>query len=389
MKFAAAVTTAGPEAAGQDLARQASAALGGAADLALLFVSAHYTEAAGEIAAAVRAGLSPGVLVGCTCEAVIGGDREIEGEPGATLLAARLPGVTVRPFHLGREEWEALLADGERLQQRVGTGEAHRAQIVLGDPFTTPVDELLLSLDSVFSGCPTVGGMASAGHGPGQNRLLLDGEVFTRGAVGIGLGGNLKVETVVSQGCRPIGRPLVVTRAEDNVLYELGRRPALATVEEMIGELSPEERELLSNGLFVGIVIDEYKETFGRGDYLVRGLMGADRESGAIAVGDVVRAGQSIQFHVRDAATADEDLRLLLDPHRGGADAAPAGGLIFSCNGRGQHLFPTPHHDVRAVLDAVPATPLAGFFAAGELGPIGGRCFIHGHTASIALFRPA
>lgn len=384
MKFAAAVSTAGPAAAGRELAEQAEQALG-AVDLALLFLSGHLAEAADEVALGLRASISAGVLVGCTCEGLIGGDREIEGESAATLLAARLPGVTLRPFRIGLTEWEGLLTEEERLQQRVGAGEAHRAQILLGDPFTTPVDPLLQALDRLFPGCPTVGGMASAGHRPGANRMLLNGEVYAEGAVGVGLGGDLRVETVVSQGCRPIGRPMVVTRAEENFLLELGRRPALSALEEMVGELSPEERELLQSGLLIGIVIDEYKERFDRGDFLVRGLIGADPESGALAVGDGVRAGQSIQFHVRDAATADEDLRHLLAPHRG---TGPAGGLIFSCNGRGRRLFPVPHHDVRAVLDAVPGTPLAGFFAAGELGPIGGRCFIHGHTASIALFRP-
>jgi small ligand-binding sensory domain FIST len=389
MVFAAAVSTAGAEAAGQELAEQAGAALGSGVDLALLFVGGRLAAEAERVATAVRAALAPGALVGCTCEGVIGGDREIEGEAGgATLLAARLPGVTLRPFHVGYEEWQGLLDEEERLQQRVGTGEEHRAQVLLGDPFTTPVDTLLPALDRVFPGCPTVGGMASAGHRPGTNRMLLDDQVFPHGAVGVGLGGALRVETVVSQGCRPIGRPLVVTRAEENILFELGRRPALPVLEELIAELSPEDRELLQNGLFVGIVIDEYKQSFDRGDFLVRGLVGADRESEALAVGDVVLPGQSIQFQVRDAATAGEDLRLLLDPHRL-AGSSPAGGLIFSCNGRGRRMFPELHHDVRAVLDALPGTPLAGFFAAGELGPIGGRCFIHGHTASIALFRPA
>jgi small ligand-binding sensory domain FIST len=387
MKFAAAVSTAEADQAGRELAEQAGAALGSEVDLALLFIGADLAERADEVALALRAVLQPGVLVGCTCEGVIGGDQEIEGGEGATLLAARLPGVRLKPFHLGLSEWEGLLADEERFQQRVGAGETHRAQILLGDPFTTPIDLLLPALDRVFPGCPTIGGMASAGQRPGMNRLLLDDAVHQVGAVGVGLGGALRVETVVSQGCRPIGRPLVVTRAEENVIYELGRRPALPLLEEMLGELPAEERDLLQNGLFVGVVIDEYKEGFDRGDFLVRGIVGADRESGALAVGDRVRAGQSIQFQVRDAATADEDLRHLLAPH-GGTGSAPAGGLIFSCNGRGRQMFPHPHHDVRAVLDAVPGTPLAGFFAAGELGPIGGRCFIHGHTASIALFRP-
>lgn len=387
MKFAAAVSTGDPATAGRELAEAARTALEGSADLALLFLTPHFAGVAQQIAATVCEALRPRVLVGCTCEGVIGVDREVEQQPGAALLAGQLPGAALQPFHLAYAEWETLLENDERLQQRVGTGEEHRAQIVLGDPFTTPIDLLLQALDRTFPGRPTIGGMASGGMRPGANHMLLGDTVFSEGAVGVGLGGDLRIDAVVSQGCRPIGRPMVVTRAQDNVILELGRRPALLALEEMLSELSPREQELLQNGLFVGVVIDEYKERFERGDYLVRGILGASREHGALVVGDLVRPGQTIQFQARDAATADEDLRLLLQPQRE-VEPPPAGGLIFSCNGRGRRLFPEPNHDIRAVLNAMPNTPLAGFFAAGELGPIGGRCFIHGHTASIALFRP-
>jgi small ligand-binding sensory domain FIST len=385
MRFAAAVTTAEGTEAAQELAAGVKGALDGSPDLALLFLTPDYLEELDTVIVAVREALGARVLIGCTCEGVIGGDRELEGVPGASLLAGQLPGVDLRPFAIGGEEWAGLLANEERLQQRVGAGESHRGQIVLGDPYTTPVDELLQSLDAVFPGLPTLGGMAS-GAGPGGSRLFLNDRLCADGAVGLGLGGNLRIDAVVSQGCRPIGRPLVVTRSEQQWILELARRPALEVAEELVRGLSEEEQALLENGIFVGVALDEYKERFDRGDFLVRNLFGVDRENSGLAIGDWVRPGQSIQFHVRDAATADEDLRLLLQPQT--ADAPPAAGLIFSCNGRGSRMFPEPDHDVRAVLDALPKTPLAGFFAAGELGPIGGRSFIHGHTASIAFFRP-
>lgn len=387
MRFAAAVSTQEGVAGGRELIERVGPELDGRADLAILFLTGHLHDAAGALAEVIREALQPAALIGCTCEGVIGADQEVERVPGISLLAGQLPGVTLRPFHIGMEECSALLADDERLQQRIGTGEAHRAQIVLGDPFTTPTDELLQGLDRVFPGQPTLGGMASGAGRAGGNVLLLNNQLYAEGAVGVGLGGDVRVDAVVSQGCRPAGRPLVITRTEENFILELGRRPALQAAEEMLSELPESERALLQNGLFVGVVIDEYKETFARGDFLVRSLMGADPESGALAVGDVVRPGQSIQFHVRDAATADEDLRLLLQPQRD-AGPPPAGGLIFSCNGRGRRMFDQPHHDVRTALDILPRTPLAGFFAAGELGPIGGKCFMHGYTASIALFRP-
>jgi small ligand-binding sensory domain FIST len=247
---------------------------------------------------------------------------------------------------------------------------------------------LLQALDRVMPEQPTLGGMASAAWQVGQNALLLNEEIHTDGVVGVGLGGALRVDAVVSQGCRPIGSPFVITRGHDNVIEELGRRNAWEAAREMLEELPPGDLALVQqNGLWVGVVINEYRQEFGRGDFLVRNLQGADRESGALLVGDLVRPGQTVQFHVRDAASADEDLRLLLQSQRE-APSPPAGSLLFNCNGRGLRLFEQPHHDVTAILHAVPATPLAGFFAAGEFGPIGGRCFLHGHTASIAFFRP-
>jgi small ligand-binding sensory domain FIST len=388
MKFGAAVSLAEE---GRTAAREllAAAQVETPVDLAALFFTGDLRPVAQELAASVRTALQPRVLIGCSCEGVIGADREVERAPAASLLAGRMPGVQLQPFHVELEEWRGLLESDERLQQRIGTGAEHRAQIVLGDPFTTPADALLQALDRIFPGCPTMGGMASAAWQRDQNVLLLDDALFTSGAVGVGFGGAVRVDAVVSQGCRPVGSPMVITRAHDNVIEELGRRNALEAAQEMLRSLPPADLALLQeSGYFLGIVINEYQETFGRGDFLIRNLLSVDRETGCLIVGDLVRPGQTIQFHARDAAAADEDLRLLLHPHRHAA-TPPAGGLLFSCNGRGLRMFEQPNHDVAAVLDAVPATPLAGFFAAGELGPVGNRSFSHGHTASIALFRPA
>jgi small ligand-binding sensory domain FIST len=194
------------------------------------------------------------------------------------------------------------------------------------------------------------------------------------------------VQTIVSQGCRPIGRPMIITRGQRNVIEQLGGKPALAALKEMIETLTPAEKELLSNGLLIGRAISEYRESFGRGDFLVRNLVGVDQSSGAIAVTDLVRVGLTVQFHVRDAQTADEDLTLMLETQSYGSGAAAA--LLFSCNGRGTRMFSQTCHDAQAATRAMPATPVAGFFAAGELGPVGGKNFIHGHTASFALLRP-
>ena len=232
---------------------------------------------------------------------------------------------------------------------------------------------------------PVVGGMASAGYGPGENALIRNDQVFKQGMVGVSLSGPaLEVQTVVSQGCRPFGKTYVITKAHDNIIESLGGRPALSALRDAVMDLAEPDRQLLSKGLFVGRAISEYKEKFGRGDFLVRSVMNVDNETGAVTIGDHVRIGQTIQFQVRDAATATEDLALLLSPH--GVPKA-AGGLLFSCNGRGTRLFDASSHDIHAANAALPQTPVAGFFAAGELGPVGQRNFMHGHTASFALFR--
>jgi small ligand-binding sensory domain FIST len=357
-----------------------------APDFAALFFTGALGDAAREVAQGVRERLTPRVFVGVSAESVVGNSQEVERRPGVSLLVGKLPNVTLQPFHLRADEWPRLLADEERLQQRIGSGEEHRGQLLLADPFTTPIDDLLSRLDTVL-GVPTFGGMASGASGPGGNLLMLNDAVYRDGAVGIGFGGAVHLDTVVSQGCRPIGEPLAITRAEENRILELGRRPALQVAEELLSQLPAEDLALLrAGGLFVGLVINEYQERFGRGDFLIRSLLGADRETKALAIGDAVRAGQTLQFHLRDATSADEELRDLLTEERG---RGAVGGLLFSCNGRGTRMFPEPNHDARVTRELLPGLPLAGFFAMGELGPIGGKSFIHGHTASLVLFRPA
>ena len=193
------------------------------------------------------------------------------------------------------------------------------------------------------------------------------------------------MDIVVSQGCRPIGKPVVITKAQGNVIQELGGSPAVEVIQTLPQTLDERERELLSGGLLVGTVINEYKERFGRGDFLIRNILGFDKKQGAIAVGDVPRVGQTVQFHVRDAETAHEDLQLLLDAQQ--LQEPPLGGLLFTCNGRARDLFAGQHHDVQTIRERLGEIPLAGFFAAGEIGPVGERSFLHGHTASLAVFR--
>ncbi|HEV2767136.1 MAG TPA: FIST N-terminal domain-containing protein [Acidimicrobiales bacterium] len=352
--------------------------VGEGAQLAVLFVSAAHTGAMEDIAAAVRSILQPEVLVGCTAASVVGGAREVEDQPAISLWAGTMS--SVAPIRLTAEQVgdEVAVAGFPAPDLLPADG---RALLVLADPFSFPVDSFLSGLaEQVGVDLPVVGGLASAARGPGGNRLVLGDEVLSDGAVGVVLGG-VEVSTVVSQGCRPVGDPMIVTRGERQVIYELAGRPALDRVQELIQSLDPDELQLAQRGLHVGRVIDERKVDYGRGDFLIRNVLGADREVKAVAVGDEIDVGDTVQFQVRDADTADEDLRHLMATSDG--DAA----LLFTCNGRGSHLFDVADHDAAIVSSAIADGPVAGMSCAGEIGPVGGRSFLHGFTASVVLFR--
>jgi small ligand-binding sensory domain FIST len=350
--------------------------VGAAPDLAMLFVTADHTGALEDVARAVRGLLQPRVFVGTTANAVVGGARGVEDTPGMSLFAARLPG-QVTPVRLtGRQTPDGWEIDG--LDDDAGRGA--RTLVLLADPFSFPVDALLSDLRAARPGLGVVGGLASAARGPGGNRLVLDGRLVNHGAVGVLLDDAITPEVVVSQGCRPIGQPFIVTKAERSMILELGGRPALDRLVEIIDGLSPDERALAARGLHCGIVVDEHKAVFERGDFLIRGVLGADRDAKAVAIGDEVPVGATIQFQVRDADTAGEDLASLLSGH-------PAdGALLFTCNGRGTAMFGDADHDAAIVQDVVGPLPVAGMFCAGELGPVGGRNVLHGFTASVLLF---
>jgi small ligand-binding sensory domain FIST len=386
MKCASALSTdRDTQAAVSGVVGRVAEALGGErADIALAFASADHASGLGRVAREVRsAGLARHVL-GCTGESIVGGGREVEEGPALSLWAVQLPDVSVRARRI---EYDGNDFPGwEQAAGPSSTVENQPTLILLADPFTFPSDLFFKRLVEDAPGVRVVGGMASASQVPRGNRLVLDDEVFDGGAVAVELGGPVRLRTVVSQGCRPIGRALVVTKVEGNVIRELGRRPALDVLREVFAGLSPADQALVQDGLHIGRVINEYQESFHRGDFLVRNVLGAD-DAGGLAITDVVRVGQTVQFHVRDAGTADEDLRTLLESERNARPgSAVKGALLFTCNGRGTRLFPAPDHDVGVIGSVLGDVPVAGFFAMGELGPVGGQNFVHGFTASIALF---
>jgi len=388
MPFAAALSTIPhTRQALDEVCKSLSAALPEPADLVFLFFSTHHAAAAETLVQTLQKRLAPRCLLGCIGESILGGEREIEQQPALSLWAAkwREP-VEVSPFQLGLErtsEGLSLLGWPDALM----SASAQRdAVILLGDPFTFPVDHFLDQVNDDVPGLRVVGGMASGVQAPGQCRFLLNDTVLDQGAVGVVLQGNVGMRSVVSQGCRPIGSTYVVTKSRDNRILELGGRPALTVLRELWARLSPGEQEQLRQGPHVGRVINEQQGEFAQGDFLVRNLVGLDPNTGALAITDTVRIGTTIQFHVRDAGTAGEDLRTLLQRDRAGHTTSPAAALVFSCNGRGTRLFPTPHHDAATLRTEAGTLPVAGFFAQGELGPVGGKNFLHGYTASVVLF---
>jgi small ligand-binding sensory domain FIST len=372
-----------------DVCRDVKSRLGGARpDLSFLFASREHAAAFDEIATGAQKQTESAHILGCTGESIAADGHELEEGPTLCLWSAVLPGAKLDAFHV---EFEATpdgpICSGLPEPNPVESGA--QAVFLLADPHTCAVDTLISRLADDLPGVPLIGGMASGGGGPGENRLLLDGQGRQEGGVGVILRDGPKVHSIVSQGCRPIGSTFIVTKVQDNVVLELGGKTALSRLEETYANLSEDDRHLIRRGLHLGLAMNEYQPTFSRGDFLISNVLGADRESGAIAVGNFVRAGQTVQFHIRDANTADEDLRQLLTTYRQAEVGVPRGALLFSCNGRGTKLFPKPDHDAGVIQELCGPIPLAGFFAQGELGPVGGRNYIHGFTASVALFEDA
>jgi small ligand-binding sensory domain FIST len=358
---------------------------GAPCDLALFFASGHYSAHYDELVPAARAESGARALAGCSGQGIIGPEREIEGEPAMSLLRLAMPGATVRLAHVTQQQVER---DG--LVRLAGVSlEDVNAWLVLADPFRMEIDPFVHALEHAYPGVTIVGGLASSRPSQQRTYVFVDDVVYDEGAVAVALGGNVVVRTVVSQGATPIGQPWTITGAHENVLETIGGQPAYQVLVDTVQALPAEMQQRAVQNLLVGLAIDEYKDEFHRGDYLIRNLMGADPQSGSLAIGAYPRVGQTIQFQMRDAAAADEDLReLLASAHHALEGARPVAAMLCSCNGRGAGLFGAPDHDAQGVVREFGPVPLAGFFCNGEIGPIGGKAFLHGFTASIALLIP-
>lgn len=363
----------------------------GPIDLAFLFVSSRFQDHYDAILSAVADAIHSENLIGCSAGGVIGGGREAEQSPALALTAARLPGVAVQPFHLNSADLPDLEASPKRWHACFSVKPDVKPQfIILADPLSFDAEKGLMGLDFAYPASVKVGGLVSGEGRAGENALFLNGKVHRSGMVGVALSGNIEVDTIVAQGCRPIGGPLSVTRCDRNLLMEIDRKPPLVVLQELYEKLSEEDQKKMQHSLFLGLAMTPFKENLTRGDFLIRNLIGVDSKNGHIAIGAPLREGQTIQFHLRDAETSSDELQWLLTQYQVEGDIRSArGALLFSCIGRGAHLYGEADHDSRLFKSKMGPIPLGGFFCNGEIGAVGGSTFLHGYTSCFGIFKPA
>ena len=356
------------------------------------FVSPHYAPQYETLTALAGERFGGALLVGCSGGGVIGAATEVENRPGLALTAAHLPDVRMTPFHIQYgalpdgdappDEWGALV------DTPVGSEVDF---LILADPFSMQGEQLLMGLDYAFPHSAKIGGLASGAHQQGGNALFLSDETYTEGVVGVAFEGDVQIDTVVAQGCRPIGEPMHITSSRRNILLEVDERTPFEVLKEIFMTLDERDRELAQHSLFLGVVMDELNDDPQLGDFLIRNIVGVDAQRGALAVGEMLKEGQTVQFHLRDAETSSQDLSAMLGQYVANMpeDGQPeAGALLFQCLGRGSYLYGRPDHDTNMFTELVGTVPLTGFFCNGEIGQVGDATFLHGYTSSFGIFRP-
>ena len=361
-----------------------------APDLVVAFASAHHATEFEAVPELIRQHIGDGLLIGCSGGGVIGAGREVEHRPGFAVTVAHLPDVELVPFHIENDALPDADSPPDKWEDLVGTrAEVQPQFILLADPFSIAAESLLMGLDYAFPGSVKIGGLASGAQQPGGNALYLSDQVHRSGAVGVSMQGAIAVETIVAQGCRPIGRPMQVTACSENELLGLDDHKPLEVLKTVFEGLSERDQQLVRHSLFLGVVMDPLNDSPQLGDYLIRNIIGADHERGALAIGEMLKEGQTVQFHLRDAETSAQDLDALLTRY---ASEHPiyedTGALLFSCLGRGEYLYGRPDHDTDMFREKVSTMPLTGFFCNGEIGQVGGTTYVHGYTSSFGIFRP-
>ena len=379
------------EGALQECASRVRDGLGeGPPDLAAVFVSGHFAAQYESVPTIIRDQLGSTLLFGCSAGGVIGGGKEVEQRHGVSLTAAKLPGVDLSAFHIHGDDLPDMDAGPDAWEQVFNvTAQDDPGFVLLVDPFTFPAQNFLMGLDYAFARSVKIGGLASGGRRSGENALFLGDQVHREGAIGLALKGNIVVDTVVAQGCRPVGNLMAITKSNQNMLQELDGRPPLEVLRELFSDSDERDQGLMQHSLFLGVMMDDFIEDPQQGDFLIRNIIGMDARTGAMSVGEMLHEGQRVKFHLRDALTSAEDLAALLARYGSEERASPCeGALLFSCMGRGQYLYGHPDHDTDLFAEKVGAIPLGGFFCNGEIGPVSGTTFLHGYTSSFGIFRP-
>lgn len=371
----------------QRWAEQLRAGLNGNPSLGLVFLTPRFFPQAKQVLEIIRVHAHVPVLIGCSSQSLITGSEEIEEGGGIALALFHLPGAELKAFHFKQEHVDECSGPAYwHHETGVEPGETN-GWLAFGDPFNMDCDSWLRLWNEAYAPLPVLGGLASGDFTARATQVYLNGTVHEEGVAVLSVGGGVAIESVISQGCTPIGETWTITRADQNFIYEIGNRPAYTVLAETFSKLPPEDQKKTQGNLFVGLVINEYLDDFQRGDFLIRNLIGADPNSGVVAVGAFPRTGQTMQFQRRDAAAANEDMLAMLNhAHEQLKDREVFGGCLCSCNGRGSHLFGYPNHDAGMVQRRLGPLALAGFFCNGEIGPVGEKNFLHGYTASLALF---
>lgn len=365
------------------------------AHMVVAFISPHYAAEYEVLAALVGSRFGDAVFVGCSGGGVIGASTEVENRRGFALTAAHLPGVNLVPFHIAYD----VLPDGDAAPDEwaelVGIAVGEEVHfLILADPFSMPGEQLLMGMDYAFPQSVKIGGLASGAQQAGGNALYLRRATHNSGAVGVAFQGNVQIDTVVAQGCRPIGDTLHITSCNRNILLEVDGRTPFEVLREIFMGLNDRDRQLAQNSLFLGVVMDELNDLPQLGDFLIRNIIGADAQRGALAVGEMLKEGQTVQFHLRDAETSSQDLNAMLERYVSEQteqlehQRQEAGALLFQCLGRGSYLYGRADHDTQMFSEMVGAVPLTGFFCNGEIGQVGDATFLHGYTSSFGIFRP-
>jgi len=358
-------------------------------DLLIVFVSSHHHQHYDKVPANIMQHFPEALLIGCSAGGVIGDGHEIEGRAAVSLTAAHLPDVELVPIRVESALLPSAEARVEEWEELIHVPAKHEPDfILLPDPYTFDAERLLAGLDKAYPASHKVGGLASGAGAGGPHALFLGRRVHYSGAIGLALTGNIAIDTLVSQGCRPIGLPMFVTRCHENSIEELDGRPSLLVLRDLYKDLKPSERQLFSDALFIGVVMDRNKQEYGPGDFLIRNIAGIDSDTGALIVAAHLSKQEIVQFHVRDAKSSTEDLDVALKHYSRDDEAIQAeGSLLFSCLGRGERFFGHPDHDTDLVRQYLGSLPLGGFFCNGEIGPVKGETFLHGFTSSFGIFK--